>query len=153
MGLTFRKIASRLQIATGTGHCIFARFKNTGEISPTCRRGKSRPISRKLDNLHEIYILGLVADNPGLYLSEIARKISEATDVVVDGSTVCRVLHRHGLMRKKFLQVAKQRCVEYRAQFMVEVFNYRKEMFVFIDEMGSDKRDHIRKFGYALRGE
>jgi hypothetical protein len=38
---------------------------------------------------------------------------------------------------------------------MVEVLNYRKEMFVlnFVDETGSDKRDHTRKFGYALKGE
>ena len=36
---------------------------------------------------------------------------------------------------------------------MTEVMNYRKEMFVFIDETGSNKRDCIRKFGYSLRGD
>ena len=36
---------------------------------------------------------------------------------------------------------------------MAEVFHYRKEMFVFVDETGSDRRDHTRKFGYALKGE
>lgn len=55
--------------------------------------------------------------------------------------------------RIKIVQVAKQRCMEYRAQFVVEVFNYRKKMFVFVDETGSDKRDHTRKFGYAFKGE
>ena len=63
-------------------------------------------------------------------------------NVVVVSSTVCRVLHRNGSTRKKIVQVAKQRCTEYRAKFMVEVFNYRKEMFVFVDETGSDNRDH-----------
>ena len=153
MGLTFRQIASRLQIATGTAHRIFARFQDTGDISPKPRHGQRRPACRKLDDLHEIYILGMIADNPGLYLSEIARNISDATNVLVDGSTVCRLLHRHGCTRKKIVQVAKQRCVEYRARFMIEAFNYRKEMFVFVDETGSDKRDHTRKFGYALKGE
>ena len=137
MGLTFREIASRLQIATGTAHRIFARFQDTGEVSPISGRGQ-RPTCRKLDDLHEIYILGMVADNPALYLSEIVRNISNATNVFVDGSTVCRVLGRHRYTRKKIVQVAKQRCTEYRAQFMVEVFNYRKEMFVFVDETGSD---------------
>ena len=114
---------------------------------------KHRPTCRKLDDLHEIYILGMVADKPSLYLSEIARRIAEATNILVDGSTVCRLLHRNGCTRKKIVQVAKQRCVEYRARFMAEVFHYQKEMFVFVDETGSDRRDHIRKFGYAFKGE
>ena len=54
---------------------------------------------------------------------------------------------------KEVVQVAKQRWVEYGAQFMVEVFDYRKEMFVLVDETGSDKKNHTRNFGYALRGE
>ena len=29
---------------------------------------------------------------------------------------------------------------------------FNTESFVWIDETGSDKRDHIRKYGYALRG-
>ena len=29
---------------------------------------------------------------------------------------------------------------------------FKRDMFVWIDETGSDARDHIRKFGYALRG-
>ena len=74
-------------------------------------------------------------------MSEIARKISEATTIVVDGSTVCRVLHQHRFLQRKILQVAKRKCMEYPAQFMVEVFNYRKEMFTFVDEAGSDERD------------
>ena len=36
---------------------------------------------------------------------------------------------------------------------MADIFAYKKGMFVFIDETGSDRRDHIRRFGYALRGE
>ena len=36
---------------------------------------------------------------------------------------------------------------------MAEVLQYRKDMFVFVDESGSDRRDHARKFGYAIRGE
>ena len=145
MGLTFRQIASRLQIATGTAHRIFKRFHDTGDISPSKHHGRRRTTSRKLDDLHELYILGLVADNPGLYLSEISRKITEATNVSVDGSTVCRLLHRNGYTRKKIVQVAKQRCVDYRARFIAEIFHYQKEMFVFVDESGSDIDETIHE--------
>ena len=153
MGLTYRQVASRLQIGLGTSHRIFERFRDTGSLSPQQRHGKRRPNSRKLDDLHELYILGIIADNPGLYLHEVTCRIKEATNVVVDGSTVCRLLRRNGFTRKKIVQTAKQRCSEYRARFMADIFAYNKDMLVFIDETGSDRRDQIRRSGYALRGE
>lgn len=153
MGLTYRQVASRLQIGLGTSHRIFERFRDTGSLSPQQRHGKRRPNSRKLDDLYELYILGIIADNPGLYLHEVTCRIKEATNVVVDGSTVCRLLRRNGFTRKKIVQTAKQRCSEYRARFMADIFAYNKDMLVFIDETGSDRRDQIRRSGYALRGE
>ena len=36
---------------------------------------------------------------------------------------------------------------------MAEVLEYPREQFVWIDEMGSDRRDAMRKYGYAIRGE
>ena len=145
MGLTFRQVAFRLQLAVST--------RDTGDLSQHKRNGKRHTSNRKLDELHELYILGMLADNPGLYLNEITSRIKEATNIVVDGSTVCRLLHRNGFTRKKIVQTAKQRCIEYRAGYMADVFAYKKEMFVFIDETGSDSRDHIRRFGYAIQGE
>ena len=65
----------------------------------------------------------------------------------MSGSTVCRVLKGNGFTRKKITQVAKQRCVEYRGAFMAEIIDYPDNFFVWVDETGSDKRDHIRKFG------
>ena len=41
----------------------------------------------------------------------------------------------------------------YRCAFMSEVLLFRKELFVWVDESGCDKRDQIRRYGYALRGE
>ena len=61
--------------------------------------------------------------NPGLYLDEIKlKKIKDATRASVSGSTICRVLQRNGYTRKKIVQVARQRCTEFRGLFMAEVF-------------------------------
>lgn len=81
MGLSFREIASRLQIGVGTAHRIYTRFVDTGEVSPAPRR--PRPDSRKLDDLHELFIIAIIAENPTLYLSEICSKIYEITNVTV----------------------------------------------------------------------
>ena len=56
-------------------------------------------------------------------------------------------------INKKVQQVALQRSVAYRAAFMSEALLFRKEMFVWVDETGCDRRDQVRKYGYALRGE
>ena len=36
---------------------------------------------------------------------------------------------------------------------MSDVSVYNPEMYVFVDETGSDRRDAMRRFGYSLRGK
>jgi transposase len=54
---------------------------------------------------------------------------------------------------KKIVQSAKQRSRYFRGKFMADVLLYPREYFVWMDETGADKRDQIRRFGYAIRGE
>ena len=79
MEMSVRSIARRLQVGVTTVHRILSRFKSTGDIRRT--RRSTRP--RKLDELHELYIIGLISENPGLHLKEIRQKIQEATNVSV----------------------------------------------------------------------
>ena len=102
----FIEISKRLQIGVGTAHRLFKSFELTGDVRPMGR-------ARKLDGHHELYILGLIAENPGVNLQEICAKVEEATHVSVSGSTICRVLARNGFTRKKIMQVAKQRSIEF----------------------------------------
>ena len=77
MGLTFREIASRLQIAA---HRIFARFQNTREISPTCRRGKhSCQVYRNTDR--DKYCPAHSHTHTKLAASLITRKVGGACNV------------------------------------------------------------------------
>lgn len=36
--------------------------------------------------------------------------------------------------------------------YIAHIHNFDIEMFVWLDETGTDKRDQLRKYGYALRG-
>ncbi len=49
--------------------------------------------------------------------------------------------------------VAKQQNESLRLSFISDCEIYTPEMMVFVDETGSDARDSMRKFGYALRGQ
>ena len=53
---------------------------------------------------------------------------------------------------KKVRQIAAHRCYILCDAFMAQCTMFTRDMFVWIDKTGSDARDHIRKFGYALRG-
>ena len=91
--------------------------------------------------------------NPTLHLSEIAEKVREISGTVVSTSTLCRLLASHGFTRKKIQHVALQRRVDFRAKFMATVSLFRRDMFVWVDETGSDVKDMLRQYGYALCGE
>ena len=51
-------------------------------------------------------------------------------------------------------EVAKQRCDSLRGAyaFMSQMFLLNRQQLISVDETGTDSHDHIRKYGYALRG-
>ena len=151
MELPFNEIAKHLNIATSTAHSIYHRFQNTGDVSAT--QPPKRESLRKLNSRDELLVIGLVLENPSLYLGEICHNIREILGKSVSAPTVCRLLARHGFTRKKIQQVAKQRSEQLRAAFQVEVSCYSRAQLVWVDETGCNARDHTRHYGYALRGQ
>lgn len=143
MDLSFREIAHNLSISVGTTFNIYQLFCQTGEVSP--KKPRKREESRKLDNYHENYIICMIVSDPTLYLSDITQKVYDVTGVAVSSATICRLLASHGITRKKVKQIALQRNSEYRGAFIANVLLYSRDMFVWVDETGSDKRDLYRK--------
>ena len=64
-----------------------------------------------------------------------------------------RLLARYGFTRKKIRTVAKQRSIDLRAEFMAWMSSYDRDLLVWVDETGSDHRDHARRYGYAISGQ
>ena len=104
---------------------------------------------RVLDDHMEIYIVGLIISEPSKYLHEVCQEVLKSFNCTVSPSTICRLLKKFGVTRKKMRQVALQRCKQLRGSFMAQCFLFRHDMFVWIDETGSDARSHIRTFGYS----
>ena len=150
MQLSFRTIATNLSIFVGTVYNICKLFEATGEVDFTAT---SREETRSLNGHEELVLIGPLFDNQSLYFSAICQKVIDLIGIEVSLSTVCRIIHRHGLTRKKVQQVALQRSVEFREKLLAEAQLYNKEQLVWIDETGCDRRDQVRKFGYVLKGE
>ncbi len=151
MNLNFQTIAKNLSISVSTCYRICALFDRTGDVQPVPTL-KRRSDLRKLDPRSELFAIGLVLADPCMYLDEICPKMKENVGIVVSPSLICRLLHSYGITRKKVRQVALQRCYSLRGAFMSQCFMFSADKFVWLDESGSDSRDNIRKFGYALRG-
>ena len=122
-------------------------------ISPVFSCWVTYENSRSLNDVQKLWIMGLLVDNPSLYLGEICQKVHHAFNIEVSTSTICRLIYKHGFTRKKIQQIASQRSSEYRAEFLASALMFSADKFVWIDESGCDKRDQIRKLGYALQGE
>ena len=68
-------------------------------------------------------------------------------------STICQFLHKHNFSRQRLRLIAAQRDDFLRQTYASEVLMYKADMFIFVDETGTDARDKIQKCGYGVRGK
>ena len=95
-------------------------------------------------------ILAIVFESPDSYLREIAQLVQQHTNVTIAPSTICHIMHKHGLTRKKIQHIAAKRNAIHQGDYIAEMSMYKAEMLVFADETGKDACDCLRRFGYAL---
>ena len=150
LGLTFEQISRNLNVSESTACRIYSKFVQTGNVVAVAQ--PSREHCRVLNEHEELYVVGLILNKASLYLKEVCQVVSEMFHIQVSMPTICRILQRYGITRKKIRQVASQRSETLRGRFMGNCLLFSQDMFVFADETGSDNRNTIRKFGYALRG-
>ena len=105
-----------------------------------------------LSESEELVLLNALLDTPGIFLDEVQQHLFEKCGKWVSTSTLCREAKRMGLTRQKMRKIAIQRSDMAHASFMVQVDGMNADMFVWVDETGSDKRHAARKYAYSLRG-
>ena len=145
---SMRDIAKNLYVSLATVSRIIDRFDRIGDISPSL----PTPRQHALNDYEEFLLVQMVQEKPSVYLHEVQARICAATGTEVSVSTICKTLKRFGFSRRRIGFVAAQRSDNLRARYMAEIPLYDPSMFIFVDEMGSDKRNSLRRYGYALRG-
>jgi transposase len=149
LGYKYQTVAANLNVDLSTVWRVVKLFQNFGSVD---KKHYSRSVSQKLTPPLELHLLHCVLMNPGIYLREIEQDLYETTGTEVSPSAICRFFQRVGLSRQKLKLVAKQQDDILRARFSCDVAMYKPEMFIFLDETGSNKRNSLRKYGYSLRG-
>jgi len=143
------EIVDLLIVSTKMVRRIIKLFKDTGDVEPT---KQCHEPERRLDALEEMTLIQYLMVNPSAYLDELQMELQDRTGVAVSVATVCRTLHRLGLTRKKLRHVVMCRSEDSCAEFKEEMANVDADMIVWIDEIGSDRRDASCRYGYHLRG-
>ena len=145
---TISQIAVNLCVSEST---VRRRFETSGEVAKS--EYPSEACSRKITEPVQFYIMNLVLEKPGIYLSEITSELETVLGVDVSESAVCKFLKKAGFSRQALCTYALQRDEDMRKRFVRDVSLYPRETILFIDETGSDRRDSLRKHGYSLRGQ
>ncbi len=151
--LPFKTISQNLSVDISTVRRTLNLFITTGSVDKRPYPEQQSRQRKKLTDDDHFLLLELVLERPGIYLNELRHELLATTGTEASTATICRFLHACGFTRTKIRSVALQRSEEQRARYVSEVALYSPNMFVFVDETGSDRRDAMRKFGYSLRGK
>ena len=143
------QVAKYFYVSVKTVKRLTILYNHTGNVAPTTQKHGPK---RVLTEAEELTVLNCLLGNPGVYLEEVQQNLFDKCGTWVSKSTLCRGAKRMGLNRKKMRKIATQRSDITRASFMLQVETMHADMFVWVDETGSDKRNAMRHYAYSLRG-
>ena len=90
-------------------------------------------------------------ENPGIYLDELQLKLQQFTGIFIS-LTIFKTIRQLGLTRKMIRYIVHCQDELRRCKFMEEISYLNPDMFIWMDEMGSDHRKSSRQLGHHLRG-
>ena len=144
-----KDIGRELYVSESSVERFIHLFRVTGDVLPKKQRYGPLPI---LNEFEELTVLQTLLDKPGIYLREVQEELNDITGTWISCSTICRTAKKLGLSRQALRRIAIQLSDIHRARHLSEMDEFKPEMYIFIDETGSDQRNSIRKFGYGIRG-
>jgi transposase len=93
-----RALADLFGVSLSFVEKLLRRHRTTGDIAPKPHAGGQKP---RLDMAAATLVRQLVHDNADLTLEELCSRVADAVGVRVSLATMCRMLRRLGLPRKK----------------------------------------------------
>ena len=119
MEQSYRDIAQSqsLNVSTGTAFNIVKIFEETGDVDFKHREYSVQIITDRI----AMMIVAIIFESLSLYLKEVVQKIYDFTDEIISPATVCNVMHRHGITRKKIQHIALQRNASHRGAYIAEI--------------------------------
>ena len=91
------EISQQLSVSQSSVYRYIELFKRTGDVRPKSYRHGPPKL---LGDMEQLFLLKLILNYPGIYLSELQAKLFIKYDVTVNVSTICRTLKFMGCSRQ-----------------------------------------------------
>ena len=150
LGLPYRQIASNLNVHVSTVQRTVKLYQETGTVLSI--QGYHSTTTKKLSLQDQCLIIEAPCDNPFLYLHELQHLVHLSSGTIFSLATVHNFLHKQRFSRHKLSVRALQRKEWQRSLFLSEIALLDPDMFIFVDESGTDKLLSLRRYGYSLQG-
>ena len=150
-GMTYTEVAEVLFMSEMSVYRYLSQFHASGSVEPKDASGdRNKGLTCLKASL--CYNPFCTTQQHTLRKSSRICLIPLAHSTWVHVSTICRTIKQRGFTRKKVQSIALQQSETKRIQFMSEISVYDPDMLIWIDEMGSTRKNSIRSYGYSLRG-
>lgn len=152
LGIKKKTLAKNYAKAPSTITEWIQRFEKTGYVG---RKKTDDPLYRKITKDQRKWVVGLFNKNPVMYQREAVNEYRKEWGEKISVSSVSRILIEAGLTWKSLERRAIQIQFLDITRFFDELSSIRwsLESLVFLDEVGFDNADMLRKHGYALKGK
>ncbi|CAB4483505.1 unnamed protein product [Rhizophagus irregularis] len=147
-GYSLEQISKVLYISRRTIYRILNYYILWKDVKNPIQKLKGQ---KKIFNNSDLKILiGIVKENPDVYLDEMVAEIARRTGKEVSITTVWRSLKYCGITRKKLEKHAKERSEILRSHYIMTVgSHFQPEQLIFLDESAKDERTPCRQYGYS----
>jgi transposase len=146
-----RQLAKRFRVAPSFIVKLLKQYRETGQIAP--RTSPGRP--RELNETHMEVVQALVEAKNDLTLDELCLEVQQQCGVTVSRSTMCRVMKRLQITRKKKTlhpdEKGSDRVQRLREEYWDEIRDVSVKDLVFIDESGVNL-GLMRLLAWAVQG-
>lgn len=147
-----RQLAKRFRVSLGFVIKLLKQHRETGELSPKTSPGRPRLMSQEQMEC----VKALVEAKNDITLEELCSELNQRFQITVSESTMCRVMKRLNLTRKKKSlhpsEKGSERVQTARREYWGEVRDVKVRDLVFIDESGVNL-GLMRLFAWAMEGQ
>ena len=146
---TVAEVAQQLQVSASFIYKLERQHEALGHVAPLPPGGGP---PAPFTPAQEAQLRSWVREQPDATLAELSPRCEREQKVVVSASTLCRVLQKLKLPRKKKTFVAAERDPARRQEFAQAAQDWPAEELIFLDEIGINT-DLARGYGRAQPGE
>lgn len=151
LGLSRTHLATLYHKSKTTISSWITAYERDGALT----KSQKNILFRKFDETKRRWILDLYEKRPVLYLDEARQLFANRFGMTISASSICNILHAHGMswkaLERRAVQIRQEDIRRYSNE--LNSLNWDLEQLLFLDEVAFANREILRNRGYGYVGE